>query len=139
MDFHFELNSRVELRDLDALGHVYHVNYLVFFENVRTAFWFEVTGHQGLEALDFVMATVTCNYHAPVYMGEQVCSRLRVEKVGTKSLTLAYQIYSHSQDRVVADGTSVQVAYDYSTRQSKALQPELRERLSSYSRPRAKK
>ncbi|MGE0493942.1 MAG: acyl-CoA thioesterase [Vulcanimicrobiota bacterium] len=139
MDFHFELNSRVELRDLDALGHVYHVNYLVFFENVRTAFWFDLTGHQGLEALDFVMATVTCNYHAPVYMGEQVCSRLRIEKVGNKSLTLAYEVYSSSQGRVVADGISVQVAYDYSSRQSKAMAPELKERLLNYSRPRARK
>ena len=139
MDFHFELRSRVELRDLDALGHVYHVNYLVFFENVRTAFWFEVTGQQGLEALDFVMATVTCNYHAPVYMGEEVSSRLRVDRVGSKSLTLAYEVFSHSQDRLVADGTSVQVAYDYSTRQSKVLSDPLKERLLAYSRASARK
>ncbi len=132
VNYCFEKRSGVELRELDALGHVYHVNYLVFFENVRTAFWLEVKGESRLEALDFVMANVTIDFVAPVYFGDTLVSRLGVEKIGSKSLTLVYEVFSESQQQVVARGSSVQVAYDYTTRRSKTLEPELVERLEAY-------
>lgn len=129
MNYHFELRSKTEFRDLDALGHVYHVNYMVFFENVRTEFWNQVTGKSGLEALDFVMARIECDFLAPVYLAEELVSRVRVARVGRKSVTLEYLIESLSRQRPVARGLTVQVAYDYESRAPKALEAPVKARL----------
>ena len=131
MNYHHQLRSKIEFRDLDGVGHVYHVNYLVFFENVRTEFWTQITGKSGLEALDFVMARIEVDYQAPVYLGEEIVSKVRVARLGRKSITLEYSIESLTQGHDVAKGLSVQVPFDYSCRQPKELDPQVRARLES--------
>ena len=54
----------------------------------------------------------------------------RPGRVGESSFGLSYKIHDKATGRLVCEGESVQVAYDYARQQKKPLAPELREKLS---------
>lgn len=66
---------KVYLEDTDALGLVYHANYLKFFERARTD-WLEVHGH-GLKGSQdigfrFVVHKITVEYHRSAALGDRL-------------------------------------------------------------------
>jgi acyl-CoA thioester hydrolase len=66
---------KVYLEDTDALGLVYHANYLKFFERARTD-WLEVHGH-GLKGSQdmgfrFVVHKITVEYHRSAQLGDRL-------------------------------------------------------------------
>lgn len=119
----YELSVQATLRDTDGMGHVNNAVYLNWLEEVRTRYVFERRGLKKMEELDFVLAQTTLNFRAPVYLHETVILTCAPTKVGNSSWAMAYEGRTASDDRVVVEGTSVQVHYDYATK-SKAPIPE---------------
>jgi acyl-CoA thioester hydrolase len=105
--FHLE---QVRFRDLDAMGHVNNAVFLTYMEQARSAF-FLVHGGRSLEELQLIIARVEIDFRSPVGFGETVEIEVRSGRVGTKSFDLEYTL--RADERVVAEGKSVQVGFDY--------------------------
>lgn len=134
MKWHHLRRTQITFRDLDGVGHVYHPTYLCFLEDARTEFWQMIPGKKGLESLDFVIARVELDYKSSLTLGEAIEVRLRVSAVGTKSFALVYDIFSLDRQQTVLVASTVQVAFDYSTRTSMALSEEVRQKLLDLTR-----
>lgn len=111
--------ERVRFRDCDSMGHVNNAVYSTYLEEARI----DVVG--SLDA--FILARVEIDFRAELHAGEEIETRTRVGRIGTKSFDLEHEI--RAGERLVAEARSVLVAYDYDVSSSVPLSTELRERL----------
>jgi acyl-CoA thioester hydrolase len=112
-------SERVRFRDCDSMGHVNNAVYSTYLEEARI----DVVG--SLEA--FILARVEIDFRAELRAGEEIQTRTRVARIGTKSFDLEHEI--RAGERLVAEARSVLVGYDYDVSASVPLSPELRARL----------
>ena len=125
-DFPVVVPIAVRFRDLDAMGHVNNAVYLTYFEMARVAYHQTLTGLPSLDFhdFDFIMAEVTCRYRSPAHLGETLLVGIRVASVGRKSFVFEYEMREQAGGRLVAEGSSVQVMYDYREQRSKPVSDE---------------
>lgn len=117
-DFNFVAPIEVRFRDLDSLGHVNNAVFVTYLETARVKYMLEVAGAESLRDLNIILAEVTCSYQSPAYYGEILEVGVRIAGIGNKSFVMEYRIEEQETRRLVATGTSVQVAYDYETQKS---------------------
>jgi acyl-CoA thioester hydrolase len=127
--FRFTLPVDVRFRDLDALGHVNNAVYLTYLESARLAWWFQVTGREGLSALGMMLARVEVDYRAPIALGQSLEVGVRCASIGRSSFTLEFRIEEPQVRRLLAEARKVLVHYDHQAGRSLPIPPELRERL----------
>ena len=120
--------ERVRFRDVDGLGHVNNAVFLTYIEQARAALFLEHGGVTTLAALRMILARVEIDFRSPVEYGETVDVVVRPGRVGTKSFDLEYTL--RVDDRVVAEATSVQVAFDYETGETIAVPDDWRKLLA---------
>ena len=101
------------LRDTDALGHINNAVYVNWFEEVRTSYVCARRGLRDMREVDFILASTTAHFRSPVYMLETVEMRCAPVRLGTSSWDLAYEGRAQEDGRLVVEGTSTQVQYDY--------------------------
>jgi acyl-CoA thioester hydrolase len=110
------LEIQATLRDTDAFGHVNNAVYVSWFEEVRTSY---VCARRGLKAaaeVDFILASTTIHFRSPVYLLETIDMRCAPVRIGTTSWELAYEGRAREGGRLVVEGVSTQVQYDYAVR-----------------------
>ena len=117
-EFNFIAPVEVRFRDVDALGHVNNAVYITYFETARIKYMMNLLGNVYLRDLRIILAEVTCSYRAPAYYDETLDVGVRVTEIGNKSFVMEYRVEEQETRRVVATGSSVQVAYDYENQQS---------------------
>ncbi len=147
--FHFSCEVEAAFGDLDGMGHVNNLVYLRWMESARIAYWLRVTGqktHAGLPRpggashepgpgvmsgalIDMILARTEIDYRSPVSYGEKLTVFLRTSLIRRSSLVFEYRLQSRADDRVVAEGRTVVVCYDYAFMRTKPVSPELRERI----------
>lgn len=97
----------------DQQGVVFNMWYLSFIEDARNA-WFAHRGYpleQLLaDGLDIQVVHVDLGWRAAVRYGDEVRVEVRTERIGTTSLTLAFDVLA--RDEVCASGTSTYVIVD---------------------------
>jgi acyl-CoA thioester hydrolase len=104
-----ETELRVRYAETDAMGVVYHANYLVWFEVGRGDFFRAMGqdyGHWEQRGYLLPVSEAHARYHAPARFGERIIVRTWVEQVRSRSLTLGYQVvHAESQERLVTGWT----------------------------------
>ena len=120
----------VEFRDLDGLGHVNNAVYLNYLENGKIAYFRDVVGAADLQHLGIV-ADVKIAYRSPAFLGEELAVGVRVGRLGTKSMEFRFEIRGRD-GRLVAEGTSVHVTFDYDRREPVPVPDEWRRRIESH-------
>jgi len=124
---------QVRFRDLDAMGHVNNAVYLTYFEMGRVAYLdllgLDDPSRSYVERFPFVIAQVTAWYRSPAVLEDELEVRVRIPKVRTKRFDFEYCIVSGRDQRLVAEGMSVQVGYDYETGTSASLPQKLVDRI----------
>ena len=118
-------------RDLDAMGHVNNVAFLAFMEDARMQYWKALRKDYGLKQINFILAEVTCRYLSPVYLGETLLIGIRARNLGNKSFHFEYRIEEKASGRLVTEGMSVQVMYDYKQEQSVPIHEKMRDAVAS--------
>lgn len=99
-----KVTKRINVRygETDQMGVVYHANYIVYFEDARTAF-VESLGfpYKGLEDAGYLspVVSVTCEYGAPLRYGDEACVVVWVDKLTKAKVTYRYEVYA-SEDAV---------------------------------------
>jgi acyl-CoA thioester hydrolase len=117
--FEFVHRDTVRFRDLDAWGHVNNAVYLTYCEDARMGFLAELGVLTGVADATMILAHAEIDFRSPARVGEELEIGVRTTRVGTKSFELEYEV--RAGDRLVAESSSVLVAYDYDTRESVAL------------------
>ena len=131
--FRFVRAQEVEFRDLDGLGHVNNAVYVSYLESAKLAYMREVIGAVELEDVGIV-ADVKMSFRSPAFLGETLAVGTRVARVGTKSMEFEFE-FRGPDGRLVAEGSSVHVAFDYEARAAVPVPAEWRERIEAYEAP----
>ena len=117
--------------DMDALGHVNNTIYLRWFEEARIQYfrhpkigWPESTG--------IILAHQRCDYLAPVHYPDVVETRVWISKLGNRSMTMSFEMRSETQQRAIARGEGVIVAFDYAANTSVLIPDDAKERVREF-------
>jgi acyl-CoA thioester hydrolase len=123
----FEIEPR--FRDTDAMGHLNHVVYITYFEVARTAYWARLTGSRAYDEVPFILAHVAADYRSPAFVNETLRVGIRVSRLGRRSFDCEYRIEEAAGGRLVAEGRSVQVTYDYQQHRPMLLPEDLKQKV----------
>jgi acyl-CoA thioester hydrolase len=108
--FRYVRDIAVRFGDLDALGHVNHVVYLTYVEQVRTAYFHEVMGIAVPDDLTWVIASVQYTFLAPLAFGDVVAVGWRISRLGRASADYEAEIWRG--ETMVARGSGTLVNAD---------------------------
>jgi acyl-CoA thioester hydrolase len=96
--FRYAAYTRVGFSDTDAQQVVYYGRYLPYFDLARTEYHRHL-GRVDVDGCEFVMRAATIEYHAPARFDDLLEVFVRVERIGTTSVT-----YDHAAYRVDDEG-----------------------------------
>lgn len=135
-----QVRSTIQVRyaETDMMGIVYHANYLLYFEDARTAF-LEAIGcpYKELEDAGLMSPVIhfECSYGTPLTYGDTaiVCTSV-IESRATKTV-YSYKVYKQGQnigvDKPCCTGTSTHCVVDstsFKPQNIKKVAPKLYER-----------
>jgi acyl-CoA thioester hydrolase len=104
-----ETTLRVRYAETDAMGVVYHANYLVWFEVGRGEYFRALGQDYGQwEQRGYLLpvSEAYARFHAPARFGDLVTVRTRVEQIRSRGLTLGYEVvHADSQQRLASGWT----------------------------------
>lgn len=115
--------------DYDTKGHVNNALYLTYFELAKHLLWREVW--QRHPDPPFVVAEATVRFVSPAMIGDPLQVDIATHEIGTKSWIWKFAITDARDGRLIADGRTVQVWYDYATRRSIPVPDDVRALLES--------
>lgn len=123
----YETPVEVRFRDVDAMGHVNNAVFVTYCEQARACFFRDVFGVRRVEDIDFIVARMEVDYLRPIRMEDEVRVRLGVSRVGASSFQIRYLVTAGGEP--AAKASSVQVFFDYATREKKPVPGPFREKV----------
>jgi acyl-CoA thioester hydrolase len=132
--FRYAAYTRVGFSDTDAQGVVYYGRYLPYFDLARTEY------HRHLGAIEirgeFAMRASHVEYHAPARFDDLLEVFVRVERVGTTSVTYEYAAYRCDEEGVpdvlMATAEQTLVLIELTTRRPMPVPGKFRARISAF-------
>jgi acyl-CoA thioester hydrolase len=112
--------------DYDSRGHVNNAVYLTYFEIGRVYAWLNAVGHADP---NFIIAEARITYRSPAMLGEPLAIEVTTSEIRSKAWVWSYRVLDERDDRVVAEGATTQVMYDYHERKSVPIPDDLRTAL----------
>ncbi|MFU8858558.1 MAG: acyl-CoA thioesterase [Deferrisomatales bacterium] len=111
----YPVTARIEVRwrDVDALGHVNNAVYFTYFEIARTRYYEEVFRASTIDDMNFLLASIQCDFLSPTRHGETVEVGIRIPLAGRTSFDFEYAARALGDGRLVARARSTQVLYDH--------------------------
>jgi len=116
----------VLVRDLDPQGHVANHIYVAYLSEARARFM-RAFDDGGPGFKPSVVAEMRCRYRSPLLAWERFRVGVRIASLGRTSVGFAYEI--RTEDRLIADGDSVEVLVDPTTRRPREVPPLVRARI----------
>jgi acyl-CoA thioester hydrolase len=117
--YRYAAYTRVGFSDTDAQAVVYYGRYMPYFDQARTEY------HRHLGGIDvrdqFAMRASTVEYHAPARFDDLLEVFIRVERIGTTSVTYdlaAYGLTDGQDDVLLATAKQTIVAIDRASRRA---------------------
>jgi acyl-CoA thioester hydrolase len=104
--FRYAAHLRVQFSETDAQGVVYYGRYMPYFDLARTEFHRHL-GRANLGSNDFAMRASIVEYLAPARFDDLLEVFVRVERIGTTSITYDHAAYRVDEDE---DGDDVLMA-----------------------------
>jgi acyl-CoA thioester hydrolase len=112
----FVHHEQVRFRDVDSVGHVNNAVYLTYLEEARIAF---VSQAKDEDPLGMVVARIEIDFRSPAELGETIEVSVVPGRVGNTSFTLHHEV--RAGDRLIAEASTVLVAYDYEKEEPRAV------------------
>jgi acyl-CoA thioester hydrolase len=119
----------IQLRynDYDDRGHVNNAVYLTYFELGRMEAWRTLgEGHEP----SFLVAEARVTYRSPAMLGDPLAVEVETSEIRTKAWVWRYRVVDARDDRLIADGETTQVMYDFVSRKSVPIPDALRAALA---------
>jgi acyl-CoA thioester hydrolase len=116
----FRHHTRVEVRfrDIDAFGHVNNSAFVTYIEQARVRFLIDVLDVDVIQSLPIILAALHVDFRAPILFGQEIEIGTRVDWIGRSSFSVSHEMTARTDDgatHLVAEASTVLVAYDYST------------------------
>ena len=124
-----ETTLRVRYAETDAMGIVYHANYIVWFEVGRGEYMRQMGGNYAeweAQGIFLPVAEVWARFPAPTRYGDVVKVRTWVEEVRSRGVTFDYEVAK--DDQILTTGWTKHVCVDAEGR-VRTLPPKLRAML----------
>jgi acyl-CoA thioester hydrolase len=116
--------------DNDIYGHINNVAYYAFFDSAANIYLIREGGLDIAHASVIGVVVVSrCNYHAPLTYPASLVAGVRVDKLGTRSVTYGIAIFDEQSEVAAAHGHFVHVFVDRETRKPVEIPPPLRNAL----------
>jgi len=101
---------QVRYADLDTFGHVNNTVYLSYFENARVHYFNQLLGLNWNWKKDGVLvAKNEVEYFKPILLTDEPEIEIFLESIGTKSITLVYQVKVKGETTTI--GKSILVCF----------------------------
>jgi len=110
-----ETTVRVRYAETDAMGVVYHTNYLIWFEVGRGEYMRQKGGdYADFEARGFYLpvSEVDARFIAPARYGDLILIRTWTEELRSRSLTFIYEVVMQETGRVLVTGRTRHICTD---------------------------
>ena len=131
--FRYAAFVRVGFSDTDAQGVVYYGRYMPYFDLARTEFHRHL-GPVRLGAVDFAMRALTVEYVAPARFDDLLEVFVRVERIGTTSMTYVHAAYRTEDDTLMASAKATLVCIALDERKAVPVPQALRAQIDSFQR-----
>lgn len=125
----YELPMKLYFEDTDAMGIVYHANYLKYFERARTE-WFRSAGLNHMELarqvnVGFVIRKCEMDWLLPLTLDDEIIATAQVLKMGNASVELTQTIVKDG--KVVCSATILMVCVDFKTKKPQVIPDVIRQ------------
>lgn len=131
--FRFRTPIEIRFRDIDALGHVNNAVYFTYFEIARGAYVQAVHGRAfKVEDFGIVVAEAACRYRSAAFYGERLIAEVTTISIRSRSFELRYRIVVEETGRLVAEGSTVQIAFDHATKRTITLPAAFRHEVEAF-------
>ena len=135
--FRYAAYTRVGFSETDAQGVVYYGRYMPYFDLARTEYHRHLDlGRASRVAMgDFAMRASSVEYHAPARFDDLLEVFVRVERIGTTSVTYdhaAYKLIDDGHDELMVTAKQTLVWLDLGERRSLPVPDLFRERILEF-------
>jgi acyl-CoA thioester hydrolase len=131
--YRYAAYTRVGFSDTDAQGVVYYGRYMPYFDLARTEY------HRHLGSIsnrgEFAMRASNVEYHAPARFDDLLEVFIRVERVGTTSVTYdyaAFRLDDDDSDLLMVTAKQTLVLIDLANRRPVSVPDEFRQRVAGF-------
>jgi len=135
MPTEFTFHRRVQFAETDMAGIAHFSNYFRWMEEVEHAFFrslgMSVIMRHGDGDITWPRVSVSCDYAGPVRFEDELDLRLRVAKVGGKSLVFEVDVFKGGERVALGKMTSVCCTIVDGTMRSVTIPAEIRAKLES--------
>jgi acyl-CoA thioester hydrolase len=110
-----ETRLRVRYAETDAMGVVYHANYLIWFEVGRGDYFRALGQDYGQWEQHGYLLPVSeayARYHAPARYGDPIVVRTWLEEIRSRSITLVYEACQAENGQRLASGWTKHICAD---------------------------
>lgn len=113
-DFRFAFRKRVRFAEIDAQAVVFNSRYLEYFDIGITEYWraagmYDKTPVTGEGAAEFHVAKAVVEFKAPILLDEEIDICVRCARIGTSSMSFAFELHGAGKDDLRATGEEVSV------------------------------
>lgn len=122
----------VRFKDIDMMGHVNNAVYITYFENARAGYWRVLGAWAGRPESTYVLARAECDYRSPATLDDELGCHIKVTRFGRTSFAFQYLLRDEKSGRIIVEGRSVQVMYDYDKGKPRLLDDELKDRIRRF-------
>jgi acyl-CoA thioester hydrolase len=128
--FRYAAYTRVGFSDTDAQGVVYYGRYMPYFDLARTEYHRHL-GHLELRG-EFAMRASAVEYHAPARFDDLLEVFVRVERIGTTSITYDHAVYRVEDDLLMATAKATLVCIALHERKAVPVPAAFREQIEAF-------
>lgn len=131
----FPHTERILLRwgDEDRYGHVNNARYFSFMESARMGYLAAIDLDRfEIETVGVALVATNCSFRKQLHYPGELEVGARVERIGNRSFTMAYQIVELESGGVAADGEGVIAWADLAAGKSLPVPDELRRAIEDF-------
>ena len=135
--FRYAAYQRVGFSETDAQSVVYYGRYFPYFDTARVEYHRHL-GRVALDGIDFAMRAASVEYVAPARFDDLLEVFVRVERIGTTSITYDHAAYriddEDGADTLMATAKTTVVCIDLEERRAVPVPDACRERIAAFER-----
>ena len=133
-EYRFSIPIQIRYGDLDPQWHVNNARFLTFCEKARLDYLVHLGLFDGVTftELGMIVADTHIAYLAPIQPLEKIRVKMRVVRLGNKSMNMEFIIENEETGEVKSTAEYVMVTYDYNAQKSVPIWPEWRAKISAF-------
>ncbi|GAJ98954.1 thioesterase family protein [Geomicrobium sp. JCM 19055] len=109
-DFEFSHRLKVRYSEVDGQKVVYNSHYLMYLDIAVSEYFAERLTEKEAAQFDYMLVKSTLNYHQSARYNDWLTIRCRMERIGTKSMTVSFVI---TKDDEVEPILTAEIVYVY--------------------------